>query len=319
MVRNAQNRKERRMPISINKDKQIFDESGVTYAIGEPISSIANGVMIYEVKGREDVIYVDAADLHENRYDVMKMSTQAINGTGFEKLLWPERLVKKENSSVFSGFISRNPKIQGELVSLDEIIEERKEKKTLSNEESCYYLNLGLQLAEIIELIHQYGYVVGSLSPDKFFVSREGIVYSCISYQFSYRDINAFDNPYYVAPEWLSKMNIEAVVYNEQSDSFLYALILFQLFTGKYPFVSERDVLEVERESLWEAMTDGKSLYFFEDTQMMDGIAQELSVFPINIGKLFKRTFDYCGYEDYAERRPSIQEWLLALRLGNAC
>ena len=307
------------MPISINRDKKVFDESGVTYVIGERISSIANNVTIYEVKGREDVIYVEAADLHENRYDVRKMSTQSINEAGFEKLLWPERLVKKENSSAYGGFISRNPQIRGDLVLLAEIIEERKEKKKLSNEESHYYLNLGLQLAEIIELVHRCGYVVGSLSPDKFWVSREGIVYSCVSYQFSYRDIDAFDNPYYVAPEWLSKMNIEAVVYNTQSDSFLYALILFQLFTGKYPFVPERDVLAVEKETLWEAMTDGKSLYFFEDKQMMDCITQELSVFPTGIEKLFTRTFDYCGYEDYAESRPSIQDWLLALRLGSDC
>ena len=311
------------MPISIKKNRQVFDEAGISYTIGDLIFAISNSSKIYGLTGCDGKVYVEAMDIHKNRYAVRRMSDILSEKPGvtekhiFKNVLWPEKLVKGENDVDFTGFICTDPQFQGDLTSLTEIIAERNAKNSLSKKEREQFLNIGIQLAELIGTIHECKYTIGTLSPDKFWVSENGEVYSCISYQFSFGHLNAFDNPYYVAPEWLSRRNREKIVFNQQSDAFLYAIILFQLLTGKYPFFTERNIAEVEKEELWEQMVDGKSLYFWENSAVIDAIKKELQNLSPDVERLFKRTFDYCGYEEYDETRASIQDWLFALRGDN--
>lgn len=312
------------MPISIKRNRQVFDEAGTAYFVGDLIYAVSDSTKIYSVTNCEEKVYVEVAEVHQNRHVVRRMSDELVGRPHltkeqrFENMLWPEKLVKGEYDSGFTGFISQNPHVEGNhFVSLAEVIEERKKKETLSHEERKYYLNLGIQFAEIIALIHEGEHVIGTLSPDKFWVSEAGGVYSFLTYQFSYENVNAFDSPQYVAPEWLSQRNRERIIFDQKSDSFLYALILFQLLTGKYPFVSDRDISEVKKEELWEQMVDGKSLYFWEDANIMNTIEEALQGVNSEVEALFKRTFDYCGDEEYDESRASIEEWLQALKEGN--
>lgn len=309
--------------------KIIMDEAGIEYTVGNLIFAISDGPKIYTIEGQKDIVYVEAADIEKNKLvirrmsDVMSEKSQVFVKSINNRLLWPDKLVKekKDNENVkdngFKGFISRNPQIQGDLTTLAEVIEERKAKTVLTQEERQYYLNLGIQLAEILETIHECGYVVGVLTPDKLWLSQDGTLISCITYRFSFQKNDVFDNPYYVAPEWFSYIDKDNILYEPKSDSFLYAIILFQLLTGKYPFLTERNISEVKKEELWEQMVDGKSLYFWEDERTISEIKKELETAPKGIDDLFESTFDYCGYGAYDEPRASVLDWLLALKGNN--
>ena len=161
------------MPISIKKNRQVFDEAGTAYVVGDLIYAVSDSTKIYSVTNCEEKVYVEAAEVYQNRHVVRRMSDELVERPHltkeqrFANTLWPEKLVKGEYDSGFTGFISRNPHVEGNpFVSLAEVIEERKKKKILSREERKYYLNLGIQLAEIIEILHEGEHVIGTLSPD---------------------------------------------------------------------------------------------------------------------------------------------------------
>lgn len=293
------------MPISILRERKVFDESGYVYEIGNVLYEMPNSGKVFSINGHTDKVYVEVPDMTGNRYAIKKMCDKTTHSLCFKRMLWPERLIQEKN-----GFISLNPKVHGKLVSLIDVIEERKTKKSLTPEEKLYYFSLGTQLAKIINIVHEFDYVVGVLSPEKFLVSDNRKLYSLLSYQFSFVEIDAFDNPYYISPEWLLTMNNKQIRYTKQSDAYLYATVLFQLLTGKYPFASNRNISEIDKEELWELMSDGKSLYYWEDEGIIDTIKEELCDLPQTIEALFKRTFDYCGNNTYDENRPLINEWL---------
>ncbi|MCR5187193.1 MAG: hypothetical protein K6D97_08815 [Clostridia bacterium] len=297
------------MPITINRKREIYDESGKAYEIGDCLYNVFNQGNIYSIKGCNDKVYVESSDIFANRYEVRNMSNLSKYTPYFERMFWPEMLTQDQK-----GFICQKPMIQGQFITMAEIIENRKTKKKLTLEEKHYYLSVGIQLAGIIDTVHKCSYVVGALSPEKIFVSSEGKVYSFLSYQFAFNNINAFDTMYYIAPEWFDKMNKNRIVYDEKSDAFLYALVLFQLLTGVFPFASDRDVSQVDKEELWGLMSDGKSVYFWEDETTISVIEEELSDQPPKIKELFRRAFDYCGQDNYVENRPSVNEWIRSLQ-----
>lgn len=296
------------MPISLSVNRKISDKAGIVYEIGDCLYTLPNLVKIHSIKNNKDIIFVEAPDIFSGRYEIRKMSKKTSHRAIFDQMLWPDRL-----SQDYSGFITRNPHMEGDLCPLSEVIEKRKAENEFSCENMNYYLELGIQLAEIIQTVHDCGYLIGRLLPDSFWVSKEGRLYACTSYRFAFSHLDTSDNPYYVAPEWLIHAAGERIEYNQSSDSFIYALILFQLLTGKYPFVPNRDGEKMEREELWELMCDGKSLYFWEDSEIIQSVSKILKKAAPKSEALFKRTFDYCGYEDYGEFRPSIKEWLECL------
>ena len=104
------------------------------------------------------------------------------------------------------------------------------------------------------------------------------------------------------------------IICDQSSDAFLYALILFGLLTGRHPFSFDRDCEEDDREELWERMCDGKSLYFWENPVMIRTLKEVFENTAPDADTLFRRTFDYCGYETYGEDRPSVVEWLKCLK-----
>lgn len=299
------------MPIVLNQNRIIEDRVGKSYEIGRCIQLVPdeNPVRIRSVVNDEDKVFVEALDIHPGRYYIRKMSEKTSAAAIFPQMLWPDRLAQD-----YSGFIAQNPHIEGQLRSLNQIIQERKLKKEISRKEGQYYLSLGIQLAEIIQVVHNCGYIIGKLHPDRFQVSEDGHLYSCLSYRFSFRHTDIVRNPCYVAPEWLNHAGEKEIICDQSSDAFLYALILFGLLTGRHPFSFDRDCEEDDREELWERMCDGKSLYFWENPAIIGTLKEVLENTAPDADALFRRTFDYCGYETYGEDRPSVGEWLKCLK-----
>ena len=90
------------MPISIKKNRQVFDEAGTAYVVGDLIYAVSDSTKIYSVTNCEEKVYVEAAEVYQNRHVVRRMSDELVERPHltkeqrFDNTLWLEILVRGE-------------------------------------------------------------------------------------------------------------------------------------------------------------------------------------------------------------------------------
>ena len=108
--------------------------------------------------------------------------------------------------------------------------------------------------------------------------------------------------------DWRGKEKITG-----ETDAFVYALILFQILSGEFPYCVGRNVDGADVDQIWDRMCDGESIFYYEGSEMFREVSGLLNSYSESIYRLFQRCFDYCGQTDYTWQRPAVEEWINAL------
>ena len=112
----------------------------------------------------------------------------------------------------------------------------------------------------------------------------------------------------YAAPELLMQ-NSWTGKFSEETDAFNFALILFQILTGRFPYDPGRDADRADVDHVWKLMCDGESIFYDETSEIFRQTDALLKSYSGNVETMFRRVFDYCGARDYAQMRPTIGMW----------
>ena len=299
--------------ISLLKNK---DAAGKEYSPSEVIALLDSGIKISAAAdyGEEAIVWLPQ-ELRPQVYELKRMCACPIEDEDIGQcLLWPVKELYDNYEERFCGFVAKRPKITGKLTSLNDVIQERKTLTELSDTRKRILAGIGLKLAMYFEAVHstQNKYVFGSVSPSDFYLDEAGCLFCFTAFQCTGSRFGC-GNPYYMAPE-LIEMMPRKVLYNELSDSFIYSLILFQLFTGKYPYAPEYDLYEKDYKEIWAFMSDGQSVYFEENSKECIAVNEALRAFSWEIAETFRLVFDFCGRSSYVQGRPKIGEWIHVLQ-----
>lgn len=290
---------------------KMEDAAGKVYCSAGVLAAFDNEVKIFEISDNDTEVMVQISkEVRPQLYEIKKMCMCELGDDRSAKnLLWPKKELYDISERCFCGFIAEKPEIKGELILLEEVIHLRKEKIHLKKEEKKYYAEIGIQMAQYFEMIHatEKKFIFGSVSPSDFCVDERGTLFCFHTYECA-RNHPRIRNPYYIAPELIG-METRKVLYNEESDSFLYALMLFQLMTGKFPFAPDKELYSIEKEEMEAWMSDGQSIYFEEDSEECAAIEKVLNEFSAELAEACRFAFDYCGRASYVQGRPTIKEW----------
>ena len=291
---------------------KMTDKAGVVYKPGVTIVALENEYKIYEnVNESSEVIVWIPKEVRPYKYELRNMCDEEIKDVGIKaNLLWPEKLLYDNSDDQYCGYVTKKPKILGRLVPLSEIIEKKRWFDDIEKKNNVF---IGLQIARMFKAIRdtRHGYTLGIISLESFWVDEALNVFFLESYNCA-RNINTTVKTYYVAPELLMYDSWKGK-FTAESDSFIYALLLFQLLTGRFPYNSSRNVEKTDVEYIWNLMCDGESVFYNKTDIFTKEILAELNNYSERISELFYHAFDYCGRVDYIEQRPMIDEWMEAL------
>lgn len=295
---------------------KMTDEAGQEYQPGEVIALLENGIKISAVVGddREAIVWLPPA-LRPERFEMKRLCNEIPENPDMsERMLWPLKVLYDRQNGAMCGFAARNPHIDGQLVSLAQMIEQRNYGQLpLSAENKRILVHIGIQLANCFLTVHntRNGYVFGFIQPQDFYVDHSGALF-CFSSFVCAQNHQTEIKTCYIAPEVIG-MQSQKNIYNTKTDAFLYALILFQLFTGKFPYLPDKNVYTVQVETIWSLMCDGESVFFDVDSEEYKNTEKILEEFSEEIKKAFHLVFDYCGLASYEQRRPAISKWIQVL------
>lgn len=299
---------------------QLIDKSGKTYSYGKALFALNTGVKIYEnTEDNSELIVWLPKELRPDIFEWKNMCNESnIEEEIKDRLFWPDKILIDKNSDENCGYTTKRPKFEGEVVPLSRLIEK---KRWFDIGEKKNNAIIGNNLARIFKAIRdtKYGYSLGIVSPDSFWIDDAMNVYYMESFNCA-RNIYEVVRSCYVAPElllydsWRGRMNPD-------TDSFAYALLLFQILTGRFPYNSGENVERTDVEYIWNLMCDGISVFYDTMDDFSKEIVGDLRGYSEEILVLFKKSFDYCGREDYMKDRPKIDEWLEVLSeyIKNKC
>lgn len=299
---------------------QLIDKSGKTYSYGRILFALNNGVRIYEnTEDNNEVIVWLPKELRPDIFEWKNMCNESrIEPEIRDRLFWPDKLLIDKGSDENCGYTTRKPKFEGEAVPLNRLIEK---KRWFDKDEKNKNIVIGNNLALIFKAIRdtKHGYSLGIVSSESFWVDDAMNVYYMESFNCA-RNIHEVIRSCYVAPElllydsWRGRMNSD-------TDSFAYSLLLFQVLTGRFPYNSSENIEKMDIEYIWNLMCDGISVFYDTTDVFSKEIVGDLRSYSEEILDLFKKSFDYCGKEDYTKDRPKIDEWLEVLSeyIKNKC
>lgn len=291
---------------------KLSDKAGKNYSYGPLILALENGVKIYENadNAAEAIVWVPEA-LRPYKFEWNNMcertpADEKIRG----QLFWPEKLLM-DNAEQYCGYVTKKPEIKGRLISVKQWIEK---ERSFDEEEKHSSVSIGSAIARIFKVIHdrKTGYLLGIISPESFWIDEALQVYYVEPFDCA-RDLRAEDmKSCYTAPELLMAQSEKASV-SLETDDFVYALLLFQILTGRFPYGGGREIEKCDVDEIWNLMCDGISVFYDRMDQEREEIMHLLEFYSARTAQLFRQVFDYCGRSDYTEGRPAIDDWLETL------
>ncbi len=294
----------------------VKDFAGILYSTQNLLFSLNPDVKIYEIAGNHDSFIVYFASGHAPKpYELRKMSECRIkNNTSDHMILWPQRELYTLSDEQCCGFLAKKETIASDLITLSQMMEQRKKIPKLSGNDIKNYLAVGLNFAKCIDAIHstEKNYVIGAFDPEEFHIDSEKKIYYFYAYDCGRSNLT-LKNYHYLSPE-LIHYGQWKLPFSEDSDSFAFALILFQLLTGHYPFAISTPEHELTQDTVIKYMLDGESIYYYDNSPQCIRIEHFLSEISPEIAETFRYVFDYCGNENYTADRPTIKEWIQILK-----
>lgn len=302
-------------------NSKVNDLSGEEYTAGKILVKLNSGLKIMEVIGHEDEVMVEIVKEGNagGEYKLHQLlDKQFLNLKIRRNILWPIKQIGSYIDDVYR-YVAEKPTIIGKLISLKDFIKDTDRSLKKGKKESA---EIGLKIAEIYKAVHdirrndqEQGCVLGIiLQPlDNFFLDDNRNVFFFDTFRCICGDHNVVKT-YYTAPEllmeydWRGKEKI-----TQETDAFVYALILFQILTGEFPYCVGRNVEEADVDQIWDRMCDGESIFYHDRTKIYGEVYDLLNSYSESIYWLFQSCFDYCGQTDYMQQRPAVEEWIKVL------
>lgn len=305
--------------ITINP--KMFDPAGDEYISGKIIVELDSGLEIKEAIGHEDEVIVEIIKEENDglEYKLLQLLDKIFfNLETKRNILWPIKQIGSLTDDVYR-YAAVKPHFIGEPVPIKKFVEDTDRLSTAGRKKSA---EIGLRIAEIYNAVHeirQYNKgqncVLGIISQplDNFFLDANMNVYFFDTFRCICGEYN-IAKTCYIAPELLMEYDWrEKDKITEETDSFIYALILFQILTGEFPYCVGQNVDKADVDQIWDRMCDGKSIFYYDDTEMFEKVYDLLNFYSKDICELFQRCFDYCGQVSYTMHRPTVHDWLNVL------
>lgn len=290
---------------------KLSDDAGKKYSYGPLILALENGVKIYENadNAAEAIVWVPEA-LRPYEFEWSNMWKRVRDDEKIRaQLFWPEKILR-DNAGQYCGYVTKNPEVKGQLISVKQWIEK---ERSFDEEEKRSNVIIGSRIAQIFKVIHdKSGYILGIISPESFWMDEALNVYYVESFDCA-KNLQTEDiKSCYIAPELLMAQSEKTSV-SIETDDFIYALLLFQILTGRFPYGGGRKIENCDVDEIWNLMCDGISVFYDRMDQEREDIMNLLESYSARMAQLFRQVFDYCGRSDYAEGRPSIDDWMETL------
>lgn len=293
--------------LRISNRVSFKDPVGRVYSTDQMILSLRNNAKIYTVADNQRYLFVHlSGDDHPPESQIRVMAEWSSDLTAKSNVLWPEMECYRLDDDAFCGFLAQRINIPDDIISL---------RQFLALDDPCHgdlslILTIGLNLAKCIFALHHCAknYVIGDLHPRDFYVSSGGQVFSFNAYRSSL-DTQLITDRRYLAPEYIAAQSR----LTKSSDSFSFALILFELLTGIFPFGTHEPDTVFDNEQIEDMLINGESIYYFNHSQQCMAVESRLQNISPDLAEMFRLTFDYCGCNRYDEMRPSIEDWINVL------
>lgn len=283
------------------------DQVGREYKTDRMVLSLHENAKVYTVMNSNQYLFVQLVGENNPSESAIRTmcdcsSTELVKAN----VLWPELICYKLDSDMFCGFLAKRINISTNLSLLSELVSQTDSR----NVDVAMGLNIGLNLAKCIQAVHRTSrhYVIGAPQPRDFHVDPDGHVFFCYAYRCDL-DIREQYNSFYIAPEYKTTQS----GLTHRSDAFSFAMILFRLLTGVFPFGAHEPDVHFEENQITDMILNGESIYYYENSPQSVKIDINLSTISPEISRLFRLTFDYCGQSCYDERRPCIDDWVAVL------
>ena len=291
---------------------KMTDMTGTVWEPGTVIKVLDSGVRISSVRENDSSVLVWIPEEYRPlKYELRKMVREIISGSRMEKyLLWPEKIIYEDSTGQVCGYTAKKPAVCGQLTPLKEFISR---KKNFDSRERRLCAEIGYKTACIYEAVRNTAgrYTMGICTPDSFYTDEKFNVFYLEAYNCA-RERCPVVKTCYAAPELLMQ-NSWAGKFSEETDAFNYALILFQILTGRFPYDPGRDADRADMDHVWKLMCDGESIFYDETSVIFQQTDTLLKSYSGNVETMFRRTFDYCGARDYTQMRPTIGMWMETL------
>ncbi len=251
------------------------------------------------------------------------------NGDLLAVAAWPSALVYDRPGGLVIGFIM--PEVADAKPIHHLFTSSDLRKREFPQADYRFLVDVSIQLAQTVALIHRAGHVIGDLNESNFLVTQDGkvVAIDCDSFQVldgSTTHLCAVAKPEYQPPELHARPGGWGdVVRTTNHDHFSLAVIIFKLlFLGVHPLLNSRylrsPVVTQQTESQWEHILKYHFFYGFDAaTKRIAPPGPPLAVRPLpativpdSMIKRFERAFLETGA--LGLNRPSAEEWLNALQ-----
>ena len=293
----------------------VKDTLGNTYELEEELFSLGEYEKIYSVAHHPEWMAVyfsqdPVLDTLYNRPSVNKLLSDMISRwdirLSYRRIVWPQmKCTLLQDESIVGFFTPRIPLPTGGLRLWDLLSRAPDERSDIK-----FRLKAGLSLAKCLDTVQRIQYLMGLMNPAEYHVDENANVYSLLAYRYGF-STPPVTSQRYIAPELLAQTKHSGQYYqfSKESDAYAFALILFELLTGNYPFgCSPAGEREITRETE-DLIVNGQSVFYYETTQECAEIEKKLESIHHDLLVLFRRAFDYCGHASYVVNRPNLSEW----------
>ena len=275
------------IPISTNTKEESYSY----------LFSLDNQIKIHQVNDEKQWMLTMPKNIAMNSMMLRNMSNYEISNPN---VLWPTEVIYENHE--FVGFKTSS---LAYVQPLRPLLASLENQAILNEDEKARRIALGLQIAKCWQAILNSNYfLLGQITNTTFYVDQQDHVFLMEAYRFA---LNTSSNySYYRTPEQIMRPSLVA---NQQSDAYLFALLLFQVLTNDFPYECEVALSKADYELIFDRMVDGESI-FNQDNQKAKDLKSVLKSYGNDIYNAFYHCFDVYGKTDYTQGRLSIQEWI---------
>ncbi len=292
---------------------EFFTQTGKPIHLAKKLASGGEGD-IYEIGPGSDLLAkIYKPEILRGRQEELEKKLPSMIALSTDLLLehtaWPLDALYNKQTRRLAGFVMRKK----EGTEIHQLYGPKSRIRDFPDAGWNFLIHTAINLAGVIELIHNYGHVIGDINARSVFVSKTAIVQliDCDSFQIVV-GIEKFPChvgfPEFTPPE-LQNRSLHGLLRNQGHDSFgLAVLIFYLLFVGRHPFAGQ--YLGKGDKDLSESIREYRFAYgagaLARNVRQPPG-SPPLEIVPKQIATLFERVFTS------SHNRPAPAEWRSAL------
>lgn len=293
--------------LKIQKRISFKDPVGRLYTTDALLLTLEDDTTVYTVENSNRYLYVHlSGQWQPTENQVLAMTGRFDEQLAKYNILWPELECCHPDSDLLCGFLTPRIDLPAGLSTVRELITVGSpDRDTLRHN-----LKVGLNLARCIEAFHRMPrrMALGAPHPGEFYADAQGEVFSCSAYS-HVLDTYIPGDERYLAPEYITGQR----GFSRESDAFSFALMLFELLTGAFPFGAHAPEECYDNGQITDMILNGESIFYYANAAESIRVEQELFQISPALPEMFRLAFDYCGRRRYEDLRPSVSDWIEVL------